>query len=56
MWIIIIWNASPRPNSPLFKIKSKLERYPNFKPYDNKIKAVNTMIKKVIMVPPCLTL
>lgn len=45
MWIIIIWNTSPRPNSPLFKIKSKLECYPSFKPYDNKIKAVNTMIQ-----------
>lgn len=45
MWMIIVWNASPRPNSPLFKIKSNLEHYPSFKPYDNKIKAVNTMIK-----------
>lgn len=45
MWIIIVWNTSPRPNSPLFKIKSELERYPSCKPFDSKIKAVNTMIQ-----------
>lgn len=45
MWIIIVWNTSPRPNSPLFKIKSELERYPSCKPYGSKIKAVNTMIQ-----------
>ena len=45
MWIIIVWNTSPRPNSPLFKIKSELERYPSRKPFDSKIKAVNTMIQ-----------
>ncbi|MBO8440876.1 MAG: hypothetical protein IAA89_00265 [Firmicutes bacterium] len=45
MWMIIVWNKSPRPNSPLFKIKSDLERYPSYKPYNSKIKAVNTMIQ-----------
>ena len=45
MWMIIVWNTSPRPNSPLFKIKSELERYPSYKPYDSKIRAVNTMIQ-----------
>lgn len=45
MWIIVVWNVSPRPNSPLFKIKSELEAHPRLKPYDSKIKAVNTMIK-----------
>ena len=45
MWIIIIWNALYKPNSPLFEIKSELEHYPSSKPYDSKIKAVNTMIR-----------
>lgn len=45
MWMIIVWNTSLRPNSPLFKIKSELERYPSYKPYDSKIRAVNTMIQ-----------
>lgn len=45
MWMVIVWHAFPRPNSPLFEINSELEQYPGSNPYDSKIKAVNTMIK-----------
>ena len=45
MWMVIVWTTSLRPNSPLFEINSELEQYPLSKPYDSKIKAVNTMIK-----------
>ncbi|MFU9915734.1 hypothetical protein [Fannyhessea vaginae] len=43
MWLIILWDA--KPGTPLFDFKDHVCKYKNSKPFDNRIKRVNTTIK-----------
>ena len=43
MWLIILWDA--KPDTPLFNFKNEVIEYKTYKPFESKIKRVNTTIK-----------
>lgn len=44
MWIILIIDA--KPDTPIFDIKEKVNKYKDRQPFDSQVKAVNTIIGK----------
>lgn len=45
MWIITIIDVSP--NTTIYEIKSCVEKYKKYEPYESKIKGINTIIARV---------
>lgn len=43
MWLIIAWDA--KPGTPLFEFRSDILKYKEHKPYDGKVKRVNSTIQ-----------
>lgn len=43
MWLIIAWDA--KPDTPLFEFRKDIVHYKKFKPFDWKVKRVNTAIQ-----------
>lgn len=46
MWVITLINA--QPDTPIFKIKDKMDKFGHNKPFDREIKGVNTIIENKI--------